>query len=67
MRSLALFSMFIISIIFCMPFAHAEVRSYEGVGEYWFGEGETPAMARDRAKERAEQNALEQAGVYVES
>ncbi|WP_303814842.1 tetratricopeptide repeat protein [Selenomonas ruminantium] len=59
--------MVMLSVIFCMPLAEAEVRSYEGVGEYWFGEGETPAMARARAQERAEQNALEQAGVYVES
>lgn len=51
---------------FC-PLADAEVRSYTGVGEYAMSDFETPEVAKQRAKARAEQNAIEQAGVYVES
>ena len=50
-----------------MPAADARVITYTGVGEYPIGEGETVEMARERAKERAQRNALEQAGVEVES
>ena len=47
--------------------AEAKVITYTGVGEYPMGEGETTEMARERAKERAERHALEQAGIEVES
>ena len=50
-----------------MPLAFAEVREYEGLGEYVMSDFETPDVAKQRAKARAEQNAMEQAGVYVES
>lgn len=50
-----------------MPFVSAEVREYEGFGEYVMSDFETPDIAKQRAKARAEQNAMEQAGVYVES
>ena len=50
-----------------MPLASAEVREYQGVGEYVMSDFETPDVAKQRAKARAEQNAMEQAGVYVES
>ena len=49
------------------PFAFAEERTYEGVGEYVMSDFETPDIAKQRAKSRAEQNAVEQAGVYVDS
>ena len=45
------------------PFAFAEERTYEGVGEYVMSDFETPDIAKQRAKSRAEQNAVEQAGV----
>ncbi len=44
---------------------HAEVRNYTGVGEYYMSDFETPNVAQQRAKQRAEQHACEQAGVYV--
>ena len=39
--------------------AHAEVKTYEGVGEYVMSDFETPDTAKQRAKVRAEQNAQE--------
>ena len=48
-----------------MPVAHAEIKTYEGIGEYVMSDFETPDVAKQRAKVRAEQNAQEQAGVYV--
>lgn len=47
--------------------SQAEVRNYEGVGEYIMSDFETPDIAKQRAKARAEQHAAEQAGVYVKS
>lgn len=46
---------------------HAEVKIYTGVGEYYMSDFETPNVAQQRAKQRAEQNACEQAGVFVKS
>ena len=48
-----------------MSVAHAEIKTYTGVGEYLMSDFETPEVAKQRAKARAEQNAQEQAGVYV--
>ncbi len=50
-----------------MPAVSAEVREYEGVGEYVMSDFEMPDAAKQRAKARAEQDAIEQAGAYVES
>ena len=47
--------------------ASAEIKTYEGVGEYLMSDFETFDVAQQRAKQRAEQSACEQAGVYVES
>lgn len=47
--------------------SRAEIRTYEGVGEYIMSDFETPDIAKQRAKARAEQHAAEQAGVYVKS
>ena len=46
---------------------HAEVKTYTGKGEYYMSDYETPHVAQERAKQRAEQDACEQAGVYVKS
>jgi len=46
---------------------NAEIKTYEGVGEYLMSDFETFDVAQQRAKQRAEQSACEQAGVYVES
>lgn len=53
--------------LFFMPAASAEIKTYDGVGEYIMSDFETFDVAQQRAKQRAEQNACEQAGVYVES
>lgn len=45
----------------------AEVRTYDGVGEYIMSDFETPDVAKQRAKTYAERNAAEKAGVYVKS
>ncbi|MBR1396921.1 MAG: tetratricopeptide repeat protein [Selenomonadaceae bacterium] len=47
--------------------AHAEIKTYIGVGEYIMSDFEKHDIAKQRAKARAEQNAKEQAGVYVRS
>ena len=46
---------------------HAEIKTYTGVGEYVMSNFETPDLAQQRAKAYAEQNAQEQAGVYLNS
>ncbi len=50
-----------------LPVAHAETMTYEGIGEYIMSDFETPDIAKQRAKVRAEQHVAEQAGVYVKS
>ena len=60
-------AVFAAGIFAVMPLVSAEVREYEGFGEYVMSDFETPDVAKQRAKVRAEQNAMEQAGVYVES
>ena len=50
-----------------IPTANAEVKTYTGEGEYLMSDFETPEVAKQRAKNRAEQNAQEQAGIYLES
>ena len=57
----------IAGIFFFATIAYAEVRVYEGVGEYWITKGETMSFARQRAKEIAERDALEQIYLYVSS
>ena len=49
-----------------MPLVSAEVKEYEGFGEYVMSDFETLDVAKQRAKARAEQNAMEQAGGYLE-
>lgn len=50
-----------------LSIVHAAVETYVGTGEYIMGDFETPDTAKQRARARAEQNAREQAGVYVQS
>ena len=63
-KNLFVASMVIGSFIL-MPMANAEIKTY--TGEYMMSDFETPAIAKQRAKQYAEQNAQEQAGVYVNS
>ena len=59
------------AILFCglfmMNSANAEIRTYEGFGEYVMSDFETPDIAKQRAKQRAEAAAQEKAGVFVKS
>ena len=66
LRRLIAASLIVGSMTF-MPLGHAEIQTYTGVGEYIMSDFETPDIAKQRAKQYAERNAQEQAGVYVNS
>ena len=53
--------------LFFMPTSHAEIKTYVGTDEYIMNEFETIDIAKQRAKQKAERNAQEQAGVYISS
>ena len=53
--------------LFVMPTANAEIKTYEGTDEYIMSEFETIDIAKQRAKQKAERAAQEQAGVYISS
>ena len=53
--------------LFCASLVQAEVKTYEGVGEYVMGERDTLETAKQGAKDRALRNALEKAGVLIQS
>lgn len=67
MKAKRLGAVFLAAFFAYVPFAGAEVMTYEGTGEYVMSDFETPDIAKQRAKARAEQNCVEQAGVYVKS
>ena len=46
---------------------NAEVKNYDGVGEYIMSDFETPDVAKQRAKLYAERDAQGKAGVYIKS
>ena len=46
---------------------NAEVKTYEGSDEYIMSEFETIDIAKQRARQKAERNAQEKAGVYISS
>ena len=46
---------------------HAETKTYMGVGEYFMGERDTLETAKQSAKDRALRDALERAGVLIQS
>ena len=55
------------SNLFLPSAVDAEVKNYDGVGEYIMSDFETPDVAKQRAKLYAERNAQEKAGVYIKS
>ena len=57
----------IVASLFAAPCAEAEIKSYDGLGEYIMSDFETPDVAKQRAKMYAERNACEKAGVYIKS
>ena len=50
-----------------MPTVNAEIKTYEGTDEYVMSEFETIDIAKQRARQKAERNAQEKAGVYISS
>lgn len=67
MRLAKFLAIVIVASLLFMPTTHAEVKTYTGTGEYYMSDFETPDVSKQRAKQRAEQNACEQAGVFVKS
>ena len=57
----------IASNLFFMSSVNAEVKTYVGSDEYVMSEFETIDIAKQRAKQKAERAAQEQAGVFIES
>ena len=53
--------------LFWASAAQAEIKTYEGVGEYIIGERDTLETAKQGAKDIALRNALEKAGVLIQS
>lgn len=67
MRKSLLMIIFLIANLIVLPAANAATKTYTGVGEYIMGERDTLETAKQGAKEKAMRNALEQAGVLVQS
>ena len=57
----------VVCSLFLMPAVNAEVKTFDGVGEYYMGELENVGVARQRAKEKAVQKTENQAGVYIKA
>ena len=53
--------------LFSASTVNAEVKTYTGSDEYVMSEFETIDIAKQRARQKAERNAQEQAGVYISS
>ncbi len=53
--------------LFTASIVNAEIQTYEGTDEYIMSEFETPDVAKQRAKQKAERMAIEKAGVFIES
>ena len=62
-----IFSLIFLTMFFFASIAYAEIKNYTGTGEYIMSEYETLDVAKQRAKQKAERNAQEQAGVFVSS
>lgn len=54
-------------LMICAPVAFSAVKTYTGVGKFAMAELASPEQAKEYARERALQNAKDQAGVYVKS
>ena len=60
-------ALLIVGSLFFVSTAQAEVKTYEGVGEYVMGERDTLETAKQGAKDKALRNALERAGVLIQA
>ena len=59
-------ALLIAGTLFCSA-AQAETKTYTGIGEYVMGERDTLETAKQGAKDKALRNALERAGVLIQS
>lgn len=57
----------VVSILFLMPVALAEIRTFDGMGEYILGELEDIEIGKERAKELALRSAQEKASFYLKN
>ena len=60
-------TLMIVGSLFFVSTVQAEVKTYEGVGEYVMGERDTLETAKQGAKDKALRNALERAGVLIQA
>ena len=58
--------LFVVTLLFATT-AHAQIQTYEGVGEYFMSDNETIDFAKNKAELDAERNVLEKICVYVRS
>lgn len=65
MQKIFVLAALIVTIFFFAATTHAEMQTYEGIGEYLVMPGETHDFAKQRAKKIAERDALEQIYIYV--
>ena len=66
LSSIAILAIFAVEIFFISS-VNAEIKIYEGVGEYIVGDFEKEDVAKLRAKARAVQNAKDKAGIFLQS
>ena len=59
--------LFVVSIMLFTSATHAEIRTYEGVGEYFVKDDESIDFAKNQAELIAERDALEQVKFYIKS
>ena len=57
----------VIFLLSAASIAHAEIKTYKGVGDYIQSEDDPPKEIKKKAKLYAERNALENAGVFIKS
>lgn len=57
----------IIASLFLVTVVHAQIQTYEGVGECYINDGETVDFGKERAALIAERDALEQVKFYIRS
>lgn len=56
------------TLLWCIPLtARADTKAITAEGAYTMGDGETPIVAELRALQQAKRQALEQAGIYIQS
>lgn len=60
-------ALFIVSILICNSVSHAEIKNYEGHGEYYIVDDETNDFAKKQAELEAWRNILDKICVYVKA